>query len=303
MNQNNSQPPIVVDFAKMKPRSPEADERSPLLSSYGQGWKNLSFNYFRYGKCETSVHVLPDHAVGLILDRGQVERRLGSVYRLESASVGSVAIIPAQVEHWSAWNVIGRFAMLSLPPQAIAQIDPNTVNPDLIELIPTFATSQPDPLIHGIGIAIKRYLETEAQDNGFYIEHLTNALAAHLLQNYCTRKIRLPEYSDGLSTSKLERAIEYINDNLDRGIKLENIAHELDISQYYFSHLFRESMGISPYQYIIQQRVARVKLLLNHTSMSLVEIALACGFSSQSQMTMHFRKATGTTPKKYRNQS
>ncbi|MEL6911736.1 MAG: helix-turn-helix domain-containing protein, partial [Cyanobacteria bacterium J06598_4] len=52
-----------------------------------------------------------------------------------------------------------------------------------------------------------------------------------------------------------------------------------------------------------QQRVARVKLLLNHTSMSLVEIALACGFSSQSQMTMHFRKATGTTPKKYRNQS
>ena len=35
--------------------------------------------------------------------------------------------------------------------------------------------------------------------------------------------------------------------------------------------------------------------------MPLVDIALACGFSSQSQMTMHFRKLTGMTPKKYRN--
>lgn len=178
MNQKNPQTPIVVDFAEMKPRSPADKERSPLVSSYGLGWKDFNFSYFCYGKCETSVHVMQDHAIGLILDQGQIERRLNNIYRLESASVGSVAIIPAQIEHWSAWNIIGRFAMLSIAPKAIAQIDPNTVNPDLIELIPTFATSKPDPLIHGIGIAIKHYLEannetkheTKNQDNSFYIE-------------------------------------------------------------------------------------------------------------------------------------
>ena len=301
MNQNNSQQPIVVNLSQFKAQSPSNDQRAPLLSSHGLGWKNINFNYFRYGNCETPVHVLKDHAIGLILDRGQVERKLGAVYRCESASIGSVAIIPAQLEHWSAWDVVGRFALISVSPQAIAKIDPDTVNPDSIELIPTFATSKPDSLIHGIGMAIKHHLETNFSDGNFYIEHLANAISAHLLQHYCTKKIKLKDYTNGLASFKLKQAIAYINDNLDQSILLNDIAQELDLSQYYFSHLFRKSTGISPYHYIIQQRVKKVQRLLINTQMPLVDIALACGFSSQSQMTMHFRKLTGMTPKKYRN--
>ena len=302
MNQDNPEKPIVVNIANLKPQPPYED-RAPLLSSHHLGWQNVNFDFFRYGNCETPVHTLEHHAIGLILDRGKVERKLDGIYRLETATKGSVTVIPARVEHWSAWNIVGRFALISINPKAIAEIAPDVVNPDTIELIPTFAKSKPDRLVYGVGLAIKHHLETNPHDNGFYIEHLTNTISAHLLRHYCTKKIKFKNYCGGLSKNKLEQAIEYINDNLEANIKLENIAEELDISQYYFSHLFRESIGVSPYHYVIQQRIEKAKKLLTNTSMSICQISLACGFNSQSQMTMHFRKLTGTTPKKYRNSS
>ena len=48
---------------------------------------------------------------------------------------------------------------------------------------------------------------------------------------------------------------------------------------YYFSRLFKQSMGVSPYQYIVQQRIERAKYLLRTTSLSVAAIALQVGFS------------------------
>ena len=158
MSAKNSEKPISVDLSSSA-SCKALKAPPPLLSSRQRGWENLHLNYYRYGNCETPVHVLEHHAIGLILDRGKVERRLDGEYKLETTTIGSVAVIPRQVEHWSAWKGVGRFMMLSILPEAIAKIDPNTVNPDLVELIPTFATSQADSLIYGIGMAMKHWLE------------------------------------------------------------------------------------------------------------------------------------------------
>ena len=299
MNNNDFQKPLVINLTKRQATT--NSDRLPLLSSNSLGWENLNFNYFRYGNYETPVHTLEHHTIGLILDRGKVERRLDGVYRLETAVKGSATVIPAGVEHWSAWNIVARFAMLSIPLEAIAKIDPDKVTSNSVELVPTFAKSKPDPLIYGIGMAVKNHLETSSNSDRLYIEHLANALSAHLLQNYSARKISFKEYSGGLASDKLKRAIEYINDNLGQNIKLDDIARELEIGQYYFSHLFRKSMGVAPYRYVIQQRTKKAQRLLAQTQMPIADIALICGFGSQSQMTMHFRKLTRTTPKKYRD--
>ncbi|MEO1672235.1 MAG: AraC family transcriptional regulator, partial [Cyanobacteria bacterium J06631_2] len=80
------------------------------------------------------------------------------------------------------------------------------------------------------------------------------------------------------------------------------VARLIDVSQYYFCRSFRTSMGVSPYKYVIQQRIAKAKNLIASSKLPLAEIAYDCGFSSQSQMTQHFRKCVGVTPKVYRNQ-
>jgi len=53
--------------------------------------------------------------------------------------------------------------------------------------------------------------------------------------------------------------------------------------------------GISPHQYVIQQRVERAKLMLSKTDLAIADIALQVGFSSQSHLTQQFKRATGLT--------
>ena len=72
------------------------------------------------------------------------------------------------------------------------------------------------------------------------------------------------------------------------------------MSTHYFCHLFKQSTGIAPYQYVIQQRIAKAKKLLKRQDLSLVDVALACGFISQSAFNRTFKKHVGTTPRKYR---
>ena len=105
-----------------------------------------------------------------------------------------------------------------------------------------------------------------------------------------------------LARRKLKQALHYIHHNLNGNIKISDIASLLGISQYYFCRLFRESTGIAPYRYVIQQRIAKVKILIKEDELPLSDIAIECGFSSQSQMTYHFRKVVGVTPKVYQNQ-
>jgi AraC family transcriptional regulator len=105
----------------------------------------------------------------------------------------------------------------------------------------------------------------------------------------------------GLSQYKLRQAIEYIDAHLDQEITLTDLAEVLGMSQYYFCRLFKQSMTIPPYQYVLQQRVERAKQLLQQPEVAICDIALECGFANQSHLTKHFRKLTGITPKAYRN--
>ena len=219
MSSSDSSQPIVINLTNPRSRC-QLEEQAPLISSQNLGWKDVNFDYYRYGNCETPVHILEHHAIGLILDRGNVERRLDGRYCLEHTNIGSIAVIPADVEHWSAWKGIGRFIMFSIAPRAIAEIDPETIDPDRVVLLPRFAQPEPDPLIHGVGLALKNHLTTDPLGYGVYIEHLNQALMAHLFQHYCNSKPLFKEYSGGLASYKLKLVTDYVNDNLEKSIKL-----------------------------------------------------------------------------------
>jgi len=74
-------------------------------------------------------------------------------------------------------------------------------------------------------------------------------------------------------------------------------------SRTHFLRLFRASTGQTPYQYVLNRRLERAKSLLQKTLMPLVNIAAACGFSSQTHMTDLFRSHIGKTPLHYRRNS
>jgi AraC family transcriptional regulator len=129
---------------------------------------------------------------------------------------------------------------------------------------------------------------------------MATALAAHLLRNYATRKHILKEYEDGLPKHKLKQALEYMNAHLSENVSLEVVSDELGISQFHFCRLFKQSTGVSPHAYLIQQRVERSKHLLKQKELTINEIAVCCGFANPSHFAKHFRKHTGISPKQFR---
>lgn len=167
------------------------------------------------------------------------------------------------------------------------------------DLCPQFCLT--DPFIETLLRQFAQGMDAESSLDRLYVDSLSNTLFLHLLQHYTTRKKEISHYKAGLSKYQLRRAIGYIESHLAQDIKLTDIAQLLGMSQYYFCRLFRQSMGISPYKYVIQQRVAQAKRLLRQPQkIAIAKIALDCGFSNQSALSKHFRALTGATPKAYR---
>ncbi|MEM8674161.1 MAG: hypothetical protein AAGF83_09865, partial [Cyanobacteria bacterium P01_G01_bin.67] len=171
--------------------------QKPLISALDLGWQSFNFDYYEHDSHETPVYFMEHHMIGLSLGKMKTERKLDGKYRQEQANFGSVNIVPANVEHWSAWKSLGKFAVLSIKPEALAKIAPETVHLERVKLIPRFFTTESDHFITGLVMSIKQQLEINPNDCDFYAEHLKNALFAHLIQNYCSREYRFKDYGDG----------------------------------------------------------------------------------------------------------
>lgn len=106
-----------------------------------------------------------------------------------------------------------------------------------------------------------------------------------------------PERRHGqLAARRLRHAIDFIEDNCLRSIKLQELADLVGLSQSYFSAAFKASTGIAPHQWQMQARIERVKALLLKPGTSLIQIAHATGFADQAHMTRVFKQFVGLTP-------
>jgi AraC-like DNA-binding protein len=104
----------------------------------------------------------------------------------------------------------------------------------------------------------------------------------------------------GLPAGVLRRICEHIESHLENNISLEVLAADARLSVYHFARAFRQSMGISPHRYVMQQRVKKAQEMLARTDLSLASIAIAVGFADQSHFSRHFRRLVGTTPSGFR---
>ena len=114
---------------------------------------------------------------------------------------------------------------------------------------------------------------------------------------------RRPERGhDGtLPRGRLRAVIEYIEEHLDAGPTLGQMAVVARLSAYHFARQFKAATGLPPHQYVILRRVERAKQLLQTGSdFSLAEVAAHAGFSDQSQLSRHFKRLVGVTPRQFR---
>lgn len=103
-----------------------------------------------------------------------------------------------------------------------------------------------------------------------------------------------------LAPRKLREVVAFINHHLEHHLPIAKLAEIVGLSQNYFLILFKKTTGKTPHQFLLERRIAHACKLLKPTDLPLVEIALQCGFSSQSHLTAHFRIVTGSPPNQYR---
>lgn len=291
--------PLAVNFSEQD-STLQLMPRVALFSSHHLNWKNIHLQFHRQPAWEIPESVFVQHTIVIHNSEcmAQAERMLDGRRQHEQVGCGNIAIIPASVPHQVCWDRGADFMLLSLEPSRIAQIAYESVDLDRAELIPHF--TKIDPLIHQIGQSLKTELTSSGSGNRLFVDSIVTALAIHLLRNYAVKQPSLPKYTNGLPKYRLQLALDYINDYLDRDLSLEAIASKVGMSQYYFCRLFKQSIGLAPYQYVIQQRVEWAKRLLNQPELPICDIALQCGFASQGHLNLHFKRLVGVTPKSFR---
>ena len=97
------------------------------------------------------------------------------------------------------------------------------------------------------------------------------------------------------------KVMQYVKANYNQKISLDDIARHVYLSRSYLSSIFKEETGKSLFSYINEVRIEKSKIFLLDDSVSLVDISSMCGFEDQSYFTKVFKKATGLSPKKYRD--
>lgn len=96
---------------------------------------------------------------------------------------------------------------------------------------------------------------------------------------------------------------EYIDKNYTRDLSLEDIANHLYLSPYYISHIFKKEVGVSTINYLITRRIGEAKRLLLTTPLTVDEIAGRVGYENCNYFSMLFKKITGVSPGKFRQEN
>lgn len=142
------------------------------------------------------------------------------------------------------------------------------------------------------------YIIHHAKETPFHlIGHL------YLFLDYLTRsaKITIPVQSSKMSDYYIKEAINYIEQNFQNNITIEDIAAVCGINRSYFGKIFRNSVGRSPQEFLMSYRMVKATELLKLTSLSIAEIGSAVGYENQLHFSRAFKTVYGISPREWRN--
>lgn len=95
-------------------------------------------------------------------------------------------------------------------------------------------------------------------------------------------------------------AISYIEQNYAKNITVEDMASMCNLDRSYFGKVFKENMGQSPQEFLIQYRMSRAVELLTGTDLSIAEIGQSVGYQNQLHFSRAFKSVHGIPPRTYR---
>ena len=141
---------------------------------------------------------------------------------------------------------------------------------------------------------MEREMSTGWAMGSLYGDSLSTAFVIALIEKKCGEAVQdALQLKGGLCPGRLRRVLSYIHENLQRDIRLGELANIAGLSHYHFARSFRQTTGATPHQYLSQIRINRAKSLLLRRHWTVLQVAGAVGFADGSRFSKVFQASTG----------
>lgn len=274
----------------------------PLLASPASTRTTaVRFEFYAIGPGSTPPVRAPVHLLLFNLGQGPIRMTRRTEKRTANLVLGPGDFVgtPARMSAAWDWPQPVEIGIIWLEPQLFA----NFIRSELGVLVTRSKVGQgitvhDDDLLE-IVEQMRRVLEEDQLGTPILLESLERAFMVKLVDHFGERIVGsdTPHHIDAARFDRIRLALE---NGLADGVSVADLARAAGMSQSHFSRSFHAELGVTPSDYIAQERMKRAQSLLRDDTISLSEIALECGFSDQSHLSRAFKKAVGITPGLYR---
>lgn len=277
-----------------------------LQSSAGRDWHGLLAERWRH-RAGALPDIEPRETEVIVLTRGRLDVRRRGDGRLQRtvAVPGTVWLCPAGIREdmIRLYGEIEESIHIYLPaaPLAATALQELEVDPARLQL--RYDGGFHDQVIEQLSRAVLQELRQPGPTGALLAESLGVALAAYILRhhsNMAPTALPLARAEGALDASRRRRIQDFIADNLDRDLTLEQLATEACLSRYHFARAFKAAFGCPPHRFVLARRLERAQHMLRNPDLSLTEVAASCGFASPAHFSRTFRQAVGQPPGAWR---
>ena len=263
------------------------------LSLYQYGWEHCAPSH-SYGPAARN-HYLFHYVIsgtGLLMSNGSSGRT--NTYQIRSGQ--GFMIFPKQINTYIADETL---------PWEYSWIEFDGLK--VKEALEIAGLTMDSPIYH----SNVRDLSAELKNEMLYIAQHSDQSPFHLIGHlylfldYLTRSSSSRRLLQGgrMRDFYIKEAISYIEQNFQNDISVEDIAKFCSLNRSYFGKIFRDALGKSPQEFLINYRMSKAAELLKLTELSIGDISNAVGYPSQLHFSRAFKKIHGISPRQWRNEN
>jgi AraC family transcriptional regulator len=270
-----------------------------LLSSVPFEWRGVIVEWHRLLPQELPEHYVDGH--GLSISTGaqpiQFGWKDGGRRRDGLLNPGEFHLLTHGDVNTPRWMQTFDEVTVVLDRQFVSDVVRDGLPPDRIAFVTQ--RSARDVTVAGYASAFRSELADQCPRGSLYAETLTIGFTLHLLSRYAVARPRVPRPRGKLSAWQLRAVVDFIHAHLDDEVPLVALADIARVSPFHFAREFRATVGSSPHQFVLRQRIQRSLHLMKCGRLPLAQIAVTVGFHDQAHFTRAFRRVIGTTPAQY----
>ncbi len=262
----------------------------------------LSLEYFEADPDAMPTETFSQHHILINLkdEPHRVENWRDDQHRDFTFRKNEIVVTPAGLKSGWRWHARSKCIVITLDPARLETFTQSELGLLLTERqlrdLPQFE----DADITTAAVMLLDALRLGGAGSDVMFESLARVFLVKLVRKYGDDRSNEFEFSSSFTAQHYKRVLDFMAENFGRPIQIEDIAQEAGLSASHFSRLFKDVIGDSPYQFLMRYRVERAEAMIADTTRSLIDIALACGFSDQPHLTRVFKQAHGVTPRVWR---